>query len=1033
MKLSAVWALFLLSALPAALGQTELFNFATFDPAPSLGVQGSAGFANGRARLTPGGSNQSGGVWFPTKRFLQEGFDTSFQFQVGSGGEGVAFVVQNNALPALGRGGSGLGYEGVPNSLSIEFDRQSSGDITDIAGSHVSVQSRGPLPNSAASTASLASEAAPMLAGGNVHAARIRYVPGTLEVFLDDLNTPLVTASVTLSNLFTLENGQAWFGIVAATGAAGATHELVSWSFQLPNTPLSIALTSPLEGGSFLTPAVISVEAIVDGPDAITQVEFFQGTQRLFITNNTPYRFQWDSMLPGAFTLSAVATDVAGRRIPSQPVRVVVYPAEPVIGVNFTTAPNGSNFVLAVQDRAGVIPQHYWNNAPLFTNGNGALPNLRDASGTITPVDVTYDFVVRGEEPVIQPDLSADHRLMRAYGANVTSQSNAIVTFSSIPFPIYDVIVYTDGANGGADRVAQVRASAANNVFVRDAAWTSFAGIYARGGGNSDAGSNTLAGNYVRLNALTTPSFTITNNARSSSDGVPLAAINAVQIVPSIYDRNSPVTITRGPYLQMATPYSMTVRWRSNRPVPGRVQYGTNANNLTSTILGTNETQEHTLVLTNLEPNTRYFYAVGTTGTNFVRGPNIFFWTSPLTNKPTRVWVLGDSGTAGNGPPDRQLSVRDAFSTVNAGRYVDLWLMLGDNAYNSGTDSEYQRAVFDIYTNTLAQSPLWPTIGNHETGQSHTPVPTTPYLSIFNLPEHGEAGGIPSGTERYYSFEYGNIHFVCLDSMTNDRSSNGPMANWLRTDLEANTNDWILVFFHHPPYTKGSHDSDDPTEGADFELVEMRENINPILESYGVDLVMSGHSHCYERSYLVQGHYGYSGSLEPEMILNSTSGDPNHDTNPGTYTKVADGTVYMVDGSSGQATFTSEGWPHPVMHRSLLNLGSVILDIDGNRLVGRFVRETGEVQDSFTIVKEAPPPAVGTPRITSIQADGGLLTLVWTARPGARYAIQRASGLGSALWENISEALTASATTHSWSGPHDPQTTAAFYRIIAIQ
>jgi hypothetical protein len=835
-----------------------------------------------------------------------------------------------------------------------------------------------------------------------------------------------------LTNLFGLENGQAWFGIVAANGAGGATHDLVSWSLQLPVTPLSLALTSPLEGASFLTPAVINFEATATGPDAVTQVEFFQGTQRLFTTNSGPYQFRWDSMLPGAHTLTAVATDAAGRRITSQPVRVVVYPAQPVIGVNFTTAPNGSNFTLAPQAGAGVIPQHYWNNASMFTNGNGGLQNLRDASGAITPVDVSCDFVARGEEANVNSDLSPEHRLMRAYGANSLSQSNATVTFSSIPFPIYDVIVYTDGANGGADRVAQVRAPAGNSVFVRDAAWTSFAGIYARASGTNDAGTNTPGGNYVRLNALTTPSFTLTNNARSASDGVPLAAINAIQIVPSIYDRNAPAFLTRGPYLQMGTPYGMMVRWRSNRPVTSRVQYGTNANNLNLSVTNGVETQEHMLVLTNLQPDTRYFYAVGTTATNLLRNANLFFWTSPLTNKSTRIWVLGDSGTAGNGTPARQISVRDAFAAVNAGRYVDLWVMLGDNAYNSGTDAEYQRAVFDIYTNTLAQSPLWPTLGNHETAQSHTPVPTTPYLSIFSLPENGEAGGIPSGTERYYSFDYGNIHFICLDSMTSDRSSDGPMANWLRADLGANTNEWLITFFHHPPYTKGSHNSDD--DEVDFELVEMRANINPILEAYGVDLVMSGHSHCYERSYLLKGHYGYSGELEPEMILNSTSGDPNDDINPGTYTKIADGTVYMVDGSSGQATFVQEDWPHPVMYKSLLNLGSVILDINGNQLVGRFVRETGEVQDSFSIVKQVPPPGqTGGIRITSASAKDGQLRLTWTARPGNRYVVQRAASLGGGSWESISEALTASAVTHSWTCPLDSRTPSSFYRITTIE
>ena len=86
------------------------------------------------------------------------------------------------------------------------------------------------------------------------------------------------------------------------------------------------------------------------------------------------------------------------------------------------------------------------------------------------------------------------------------------------------------------------------------------------------------------------------------------------------------------------------------------------------------------------------------------------------------------------------------------------------------------------------------------------------------------------------------------------------MLTWLEADLAANTNEWLIAFWHHPPYSKGSHDSD-----WEMELIQMRENALPLLESYGVDLVLSGHSHCYERSYFLDGHYGRSSALRPEM------------------------------------------------------------------------------------------------------------------------------------------------------------------------
>src|SRR5207249_4758810 len=110
---------------------------------------------------------------------------------------------------------------------------------------------------------------------------------------------------------------------------------------------------------------------------------------------------------------------------------------------------------------------------------------------------------------------------------------------------------------------------------------------------------------------------------------------------------------------------------------------------------------------------------VGTNGA----GSDFWFKTSPVvgTRGPTRLWVIGDAGTAGNGPPDRQASTRDAYLAYAATNGpADLFLMLGDNAYNSGLDAEYQAAVFNIYPMVLRNLFLWPTIGNHESDQSFT-------------------------------------------------------------------------------------------------------------------------------------------------------------------------------------------------------------------------------------------------------------------------------------------------------------------------
>ena len=437
-------------------------------------------------------------------------------------------------------------------------------------------------------------------------------------------------------------------------------------------------------------------------------------------------------------------------------------------------------------------------------------------------------------------------------------------------------------------------------------------------------------------------------------------------------------SVTRGPYLQVGTPSSTVVRWRTDAATGSRVRYGLSPTSLSGTADGAGTVTEHAVTVTGLSPDTTYYYSVGTATEALAGGDSTFFFhTHPLTGSavPTRVWVVGDSGTANASAQ----AVRNAYVTFTGTRATDVWLMLGDNAYDSGTDLEYQAAVFDTYPAILRQAFLWPTIGNHDTAQSSNPPPTLPYYQIFTLPTNGEAGGLASGTEDYYSFDRGNIHFVCLDSMTSDRSPTAAMATWLRNDLASTAQEWVVAFWHHPPYSKGSHDSD-----TDAQLAEMRRNINPILEDYGVDVVLSGHSHSYERSFLLDGHYGTSSTLTAAMIKNSGSGRPSE---TGAYTKPTDGlsphegAVYAVAGSSGQ---TSGGaLNHPAMFISLNQLGSMVLDVDHNRLDAKFLRETGAVDDSFTILKgSAPPPtATRTPTRTSTPLPPTATPVPATATP----------------------------------------------------
>jgi hypothetical protein len=406
------------------------------------------------------------------------------------------------------------------------------------------------------------------------------------------------------------------------------------------------------------------------------------------------------------------------------------------------------------------------------------------------------------------------------------------------------------------------------------------------------------------------------------------------------------LAVDRGPWLQKARPSSMVIKWRTNFRSDSSVRYGTNSLLLEDRVDRPMNVLNHEIEVAGLQAATKYYYSVGTTTRTLAGGAGCYFITPPEvgTPQPTRVWVLGDSGTA-NG---NAAAVATAYRTFTRDHYTDLWLMLGDNAYERGTDVEYQAAVFGMYRSLLRRTVLWPTIGNHDTGESEGPSLSIPYFSIFSLPMRGECGGIPSGTEKYYSFDYANIHFVCLDSMSSSRAVHGPMLTWLREDLSASTQQWLIAFWHHPPYSKGSHDSD-----RELNLIEMRRNALPILESHGVDLVLCGHSHCYERSFLLSGHYGYSSSFTKAMKVDSGSGRPE---GSGAYVKEGTdpaggmGTVYIVAGSSGM--ISSDGsLRHPAMFISLREMGSLVLDIAGDQLDAQFLDRTGNARDHFQVLK----------------------------------------------------------------------------------
>ena len=437
--------------------------------------------------------------------------------------------------------------------------------------------------------------------------------------------------------------------------------------------------------------------------------------------------------------------------------------------------------------------------------------------------------------------------------------------------------------------------------------------------------------------------------------------------------------VVRGPYLQNPTPSSIVVRWRTDVPTDSKVQFGSTLAGISNTILDTTTTTEHRVVVSGLQPKTSYFYRIGNSSSMFTSADaNVYFTTFPLQNVsiPTRIWAIGDFGKAN----DRQKRVRNAFENYDWEHKTDVWLWLGDNAYQDGTDAEYSAKVFDTvfaYGNLFKRMTFHPAPGNHDYN-SFSPVFSTvdplvqtgTYLDVIDVPKQGENGGVPSGTKQYYSFNYGEVHFVSINtelaSLSNkdhdwlgiganadSNFAHSPMRAWLEQDLQQNTKRFTIVYFHQVPHTAGSHVSSSPIE---IQGAAIRKKWCPLFEKYGVDIVLGGHSHVYERSYFMNGFFGDWNTLNSSMILDSTigslsSGKPYRKSFHGPM--AGKGTVYVVCGNAGSSE-TNPPFTCPIM---LVEdgcdecVGSLVIDVNKDTLTSRYLKGDGSIGDEFSIVK----------------------------------------------------------------------------------
>jgi len=281
------------------------------------------------------------------------------------------------------------------------------------------------------------------------------------------------------------------------------------------------------------------------------------------------------------------------------------------------------------------------------------------------------------------------------------------------------------------------------------------------------------------------------------------------------------LTFTKEPYLQHVTKNSIIICWETDEPFSAVVRYG-DTKQLGQFIDIPGRETFHEVTLTGLKAATDYYFMVEA-GELKYKGK---FRSAPNSGDPFRMVIYGDFRV---GPVENTLVKRmikkKPVVVVTLGDYL-----------SDGQEPTLWPHLFRTILPIAKKFPYYVSLGNHEKDSSM-------YFKYFAMP----------GNERWYSFDYGNIHFVALDSNSPYRY-NPEQKKWLKEDLkQARKNiqetPFIFVYFHHPPFGTGKRH-------GDFELAQ---TWSPIFEKYKVDAVWCGHEHQYERIMVKKVLYIISG------------------------------------------------------------------------------------------------------------------------------------------------------------------------------
>jgi hypothetical protein len=305
--------------------------------------------------------------------------------------------------------------------------------------------------------------------------------------------------------------------------------------------------------------------------------------------------------------------------------------------------------------------------------------------------------------------------------------------------------------------------------------------------------------------------------ATSPPPSATLAPSLAPGLTPTATSTDAPAptpagALTRGPYLQSPASNSIVIVWETDRPMPGEVFYGLGGaydQRAVSEATG----RRHEVTLQGLEPGAVYGYWIASLGYPLAQAGS--FRTAPPAGAASFTFAAFGDTRSGH---DAHRRIADAV----LGTLPDFALHTGDLVGYGSRASEWDR-FFEIERGLMANVPLFPSPGNHEQNAAR-------YFEAFVLP----------GNERWYTFEWGNARFVSLqiDAIV-PFGKQSEQVQWLEATLAANTQPWLIVWFHLPPFD--SYDKTDLSRAV-------RTNLLPLFERYRVDLVLSGHSHNYQRS-----------------------------------------------------------------------------------------------------------------------------------------------------------------------------------------